>query len=113
MHQSVAASMPWTETIAGTASNQPTTCSRKGKPNFNHNNVTAAIDAAYQRDEDDEFVQASLVGSESDTSAIVSDGDVVVFMNFRADRAREITRAFVDDNFDGFQRSVKPKLANS
>jgi len=83
----------------------------QGKAEFQFNNVTAAIDAAYQRDEDDEFVQASLVGSESDASATVSDGDVVVFMNFRADRAREITRAFVDDNFDGFQRSVNPKLS--
>ena len=83
----------------------------QGKAEFQSNNVTTAIDAAYQRDEDDEFVQASLVGSESDTSATVSDGDVVVFMNFRADRAREITRAFIDDNFDGFQRSVNPKLS--
>ena len=83
----------------------------QGKAEFQSGDVTAAIEAAYQRDEDDEFVQASLVGSEFDTSATVSDGDVVVFMNFRADRAREITRAFVDDNFDGFQRSVNPKLS--
>ena len=83
----------------------------QGKAEFQSGDVTAAIEAAYQRDEDDEFVQASLVGSESDASATVSDGDVVVFMNFRADRAREITRAFVDDNFDGFQRSVNPKLS--
>ena len=78
---------------------------------FQYDDVSAALAAAYQRDEDDEFVQASLVGSESDALATVSDGDVVVFMNFRADRAREITRAFIDDNFDGFQRSVNPKLS--
>jgi 2,3-bisphosphoglycerate-independent phosphoglycerate mutase len=78
---------------------------------FQYDDVSAALAAAYQRDEDDEFVQASLVGSESDALATVSDGDVVVFMNFRADRAREITRAFVGDDFDGFQRSVNPKLS--
>lgn len=78
---------------------------------FQYGNVSAALEAAYQRDEDDEFVQATLVGSESDASAKVSDGDVVVFMNFRADRAREITRAFIDENFDGFQRGVISKLS--
>ncbi|MFT7471033.1 MAG: 2,3-bisphosphoglycerate-independent phosphoglycerate mutase, partial [Kiritimatiellia bacterium] len=83
----------------------------QGKAEFQSDDVTAAVEAAYQRDEDDEFIQASLVGSESDALAKVSDGDVVVFMNFRADRAREITRAFVDDDFDGFQRSVNPKLS--
>lgn len=83
----------------------------QAKAEFRSDDVTAALEAAYQRDEDDEFVQASLVGSESDAPATVSDGDVVVFMNFRADRAREITRAFVDDDFDGFQRSVTPKLS--
>lgn len=83
----------------------------QAKAEFQYDNVTAAIEAAYQRDEDDEFVEASLIGLESDASATVSDGDVVVFMNFRADRAREITRAFVDDEFDGFQRGARPKLS--
>ena len=81
------------------------------KAEFHSDDVSSALQAAYQRGEDDEFVQASLVGSQSDAPATVSDGDVVVFMNFRADRAREITRAFVDDDFDGFQRSVIPKLS--
>jgi 2,3-bisphosphoglycerate-independent phosphoglycerate mutase len=83
----------------------------QAKAEFHSDDVSSALEAAYQRGEDDEFVQASLVGSQSDASATVSDGDVVVFMNFRADRAREITRAFVDDDFDGFQRSVIPKLS--
>ena len=82
----------------------------QAKAEFQFDDVTAALEAAYQRDEDDEFVQPSLVGSESDAPAIVSDDDVVVFMNFRADRAREITRAFVDNDFDGFQRDAHPSL---
>ena len=83
----------------------------QAKAEFHSDDVSSALQAAYQRGEDDEFVQASLVGSQSDAPATVSDGDVVVFMNFRADRAREITRAFVDDDFDGFQRSVIPNLS--
>ena len=42
----------------------------------------------------------------------MQDGDAVIFMNFRADRAREITRAFVDDGFDGFERKQRPALSN-
>jgi 2,3-bisphosphoglycerate-independent phosphoglycerate mutase len=42
----------------------------------------------------------------------VRDDDVIVFMNFRADRARQLTRAFVSDTFDGFERKARPKLAD-
>ncbi|PCJ22357.1 MAG: phosphoglycerate mutase (2,3-diphosphoglycerate-independent) [SAR86 cluster bacterium] len=86
------------------------------KAEYSFENVADAIAAAYSRDEDDEFVQATLVGPQGDEqlqereNATVSDGDVVVFMNFRADRAREITRAFVDENFDGFERTSLPRL---
>jgi 2,3-bisphosphoglycerate-independent phosphoglycerate mutase len=83
----------------------------EAKAEFQFGNVSEALDAAYARDEDDEFVQATLVGNESDKSSAVTDGDVVVFMNFRADRAREITRAFVQDEFDGFNRAARPALS--
>jgi len=82
----------------------------EAKADFQYANVSDALNAAYARDEDDEFVQATLVGDEGKDSAVVNDGDVVVFMNFRADRAREITRAFVDDDFDGFDRGARPML---
>ena len=67
-----------------------------------------ALDAAYARDENDEFVKASVIGEK----APLQDGDSLIFMNFRADRARQITRAFVnsDADFTGFKREVKPKL---
>ena len=86
---------------------------------FRFDSVTEALEAAYARDEDDEFVQATLVGgdghdspivNDSDDSDTVNDGDVVVFMNFRADRARELTRAFVEDDFAGFERTARPLL---
>ncbi len=68
----------------------------------------AALEAAYARGENDEFVQATVIGE----PAPMLDGDVAVFMNFRADRAREITRALTDEKFEGFTRTRFPKLAN-
>ncbi|WP_288397095.1 2,3-bisphosphoglycerate-independent phosphoglycerate mutase [uncultured Acinetobacter sp.] len=62
---------------------------------------------AYAADESDEFVKATRVGA----AAPIQDGDSVVFMNFRADRARELTRAFVEKEFTGFERQVVPQLA--
>lgn len=63
---------------------------------------------AYAQNETDEFVKATTVGE----PAIIKDGDSIVFMNFRADRAREITRAFVEDDFAGFNRVKRPQLAS-
>lgn len=83
----------------------------EGKAAFCYGDVSTALAAAYARKEDDEFVQATAISNSSDSNAIVSDDDVVIFMNFRSDRAREITRAFVSDTFDGFTRKVRPRLA--
>jgi 2,3-bisphosphoglycerate-independent phosphoglycerate mutase len=66
--------------------------------------------AAYDRGENDEFVAATIVRN-GEGPATIDDGDAAIFMNFRADRARELTRAFVEDGFDGFQRRVRPTLA--
>ena len=74
-------------------------------------NALAALEAAYQRDENDEFVLPTTVVPAGTAPTFVRDGDAVLFMNFRADRAREITRAFVDDDFDGFDRQARPNLA--
>lgn len=59
-----------------------------------------AVTAAYERDENDEFVLPTVV----DGAIPVSDGDAMIMFNFRPDRAREITRTFVDADFDGFER---------
>jgi 2,3-bisphosphoglycerate-independent phosphoglycerate mutase len=66
--------------------------------------------AAYARGESDEFVAPTVVRDSSGGIARMEDGDVVVFMNFRADRAREITRALTDPKFDGFARARLPAL---
>ncbi len=63
--------------------------------------------AAYERGESDEFVKATGIGE----PVRVEDGDAVVFMNFRADRARELTRCFVEPGFNEFQRVRAPQLA--
>jgi 2,3-bisphosphoglycerate-independent phosphoglycerate mutase len=65
-----------------------------------------AIAAAYAADQGDEFVEPWVI----DGGATVEDGDGLIFFNFRADRAREITRAFNEEKFDGFQRVRHPAL---
>ena len=65
------------------------------------------LEQAYAADENDEFVKATRIGE----IAKIQDGDSVVFMNFRADRAREITKAFVDNDFAGFARKMVPQLS--
>lgn len=67
---------------------------------------TAFMSASYETGVTDEFV----VPAAFDPRGIV-DGDAVIFFNFRPDRAREITRAFVDDDFDGFERIAHPNVA--
>jgi 2,3-bisphosphoglycerate-independent phosphoglycerate mutase len=65
---------------------------------------------AYARNEGDEFVQATTIVPPGKPPVMIRDGDVVVFMNFRSDRARQITRPFIEPTFDGFARAVWPKL---
>jgi len=74
--------------------------------------ASEAIAASYANDKTDEFVRpVCIVGSDGKPIAIVEDGDAVVFFNFRGDRPREITRAFVDDDsFQGFERKARPKV---
>ncbi|MBE9399125.1 2,3-bisphosphoglycerate-independent phosphoglycerate mutase [Pontibacterium sp. N1Y112] len=74
----------------------------------------AALAAAYARDENDEFVQATVISDASGAAlAKVEDGDVLICANFRPDRAREITRCFVEGTeFEGFERSVTPALSS-
>ncbi|AEF93032.1 2,3-bisphosphoglycerate-independent phosphoglycerate mutase [Desulfotomaculum nigrificans CO-1-SRB] len=69
------------------------------------NSPVEAIDVAYERGETDEFVKPTVITDEhKQPVARIADGDSVIFINFRPDRARQITRAFVDDDFTGFNR---------
>ncbi len=69
--------------------------------------AVAALDAAYARGENDEFVRPTVTHREW----AMADGDAVVFMNFRSDRARELSHAFVDTEFKGFARSRRIGLS--
>jgi 2,3-bisphosphoglycerate-independent phosphoglycerate mutase len=60
----------------------------------------------------DEFVKATAIVPKGEKPVTVEDGDVVIFMNFRSDRARQITRPFIEDDFDAFERKRVPKLGN-
>jgi 2,3-bisphosphoglycerate-independent phosphoglycerate mutase len=80
-----------------------------GKGEYQYDTAIEALQAAYARDENDEFVKPSKIGNQ-DTA--IKDGDALFFMNFRADRARQMSRAFVDNDFDGFQRSQCPDLSS-
>lgn len=74
---------------------------------FKFTTASEGLQAAYDRDENDEFVKPTIIGE----PVKIETGDTVLFMNYRADRAREITRAFVDSEFDGFTRGEKIELA--
>ncbi|MFT0213371.1 2,3-bisphosphoglycerate-independent phosphoglycerate mutase [Pseudomonas sp. F1_0610] len=80
----------------------------ESKAQFTANSAVEGLNAAYARDENDEFVKATRIGE----AVTMEDGDALIFMNFRADRAREITRAFVDAEFNGFERNRRPALSN-
>jgi len=81
----------------------------EGKAEFTASTGLEALDNAYDRDENDEFVKATRIGE----AAPVKDGDAIIFFNFRPDRARELTRAFVEgDEFSGFERAVRPQLSD-
>jgi len=69
--------------------------------------ATQALDAAYARDENDEFVQPTVIAG----GKTIEDGDSAIFVNFRADRARQLSRALVDPGFDRFE-GRRPELAS-
>ncbi len=73
--------------------------------------ATAGLEAAYARDEDDEFVAPTVIAGDGGSAARIEDGDCVLFMNFRADRARQLSHALLDRDFPGFTRRVRPQLA--
>ncbi len=68
-----------------------------------------AVQASYDAGVTDEFVMPVVVCEDGEPVAKVSDGDALIFFNFRPDRAREITHAFVDEAFDHFDRPVRPR----
>ena len=70
-----------------------------------YNSATIAIEESYQQELFDEFIKPTVIcNSNGEPLAKIEENDSIIFINFRPDRAREITRAIVDENFDGFNR---------
>ncbi|MEN6328100.1 MAG: 2,3-bisphosphoglycerate-independent phosphoglycerate mutase [Syntrophomonas sp.] len=74
-------------------------------------NARAALQSSYENRINDEFVEpVVIIDQEASPVGFVRDGDSLIFFNFRADRARQISRAFVDTDFNDFDRTVKPEI---
>ncbi len=69
------------------------------------------LQAAYARDENDEFVKPTVIATADQAPVTINDGDTVLYMNFRPDRARQLTRSFVNSDFADFPRHKVPALA--
>src|SRR5690606_22563372 len=78
----------------------------EGRAEYRAATAVEGLRAAYERGENDEFVKPTAIGPAAPMNA----GDAVVFMNFRADRARQLTRALTEPGFDAFVRARWPRL---
>ena len=84
----------------------------RGEAPFHAPNAVDALSLAYARKETDEFVQPTAVHAVGELPVTMQDGDAVIFMNFRADRARELTRAIIETEFANFDRRSTVKLVD-
>lgn len=74
-----------------------------------YKNSIDALRQAYARNETDEFVYPTLIGDKHET---IKDNDSIIFYNFRSDRAKQLSYAFLNNNFDGFKRNNIPALGS-
>ena len=81
-----------------------------GEAQFQADDPLTALNMAYERGENDEFVKATTIVPADCESVKIEDGDVLIFMNYRSDRARQITRPFIEPDFAEFDRGRAPKL---
>jgi 2,3-bisphosphoglycerate-independent phosphoglycerate mutase len=82
-----------------------------GEAEFSEASATEALHNAYARKESDEFVKCTVIKAPLEAALRLEDGDAVVYMNFRSDRARQLTDAILNEKFEGFTRSRVPKLS--
>lgn len=83
----------------------------EGISEFCYSSAAQALQAAYARGENDEFVKCTAIRGEHEPATHLEDGDLVVHMNFRSDRARQLNHAVLSEAFDGFHRRHVPKLS--
>ncbi len=84
----------------------------QGKAEFRSVDPFIALDMAYARGESDEFVSATSITPAGQPPVIIRDDDAIVFANYRADRARQLARAFSKDDFKSFPRERKPRFSS-
>jgi 2,3-bisphosphoglycerate-independent phosphoglycerate mutase len=83
----------------------------QGLAPYHAESAVEALQMAYARGETDEFVDATSIGPKNSAPARMEDGDVLIFMNFRSDRARQLSRTFIEPDFSEFVRDFVPKLS--
>ena len=92
-----------------------------GGKGYRAGTAAEAVQAAYDRGETDEFVSPTVIApapatddpasaAPADPNGVITDGDAVIVFNFRADRGRQIVRAFIEKDFDGFDRDIVPDV---
>ncbi|GGG04091.1 2,3-bisphosphoglycerate-independent phosphoglycerate mutase [Cysteiniphilum litorale] len=79
------------------------------KAEYTADSAEEALNMAYARNENDEFVKPTII-KKHNQAVTIADGDSVIFMNFRSDRARQLSHVFTDSEFSGFKRQVFPKV---
>src|SRR3990167_1444135 len=84
----------------------------EGKANAQARSAVEGLQHAYQQGQTDEFVKPTCILNQNGEAITIKDGDVVILMNFRADRARQLSYALTDADFNGFKRPVFPKLSD-
>ncbi|MBU0707333.1 2,3-bisphosphoglycerate-independent phosphoglycerate mutase [Patescibacteria group bacterium] len=82
----------------------------KGQAEYSSDDPSSAIKESYSRQVFDEEFEPTIITQGGQPIATIQEGDAVIFFNFRSDRGRQLTQAFVEDDFDGFQRG--PKINN-
>ncbi|MGH9804110.1 MAG: 2,3-bisphosphoglycerate-independent phosphoglycerate mutase, partial [Candidatus Acidiferrales bacterium] len=81
-----------------------------GTAEFSHSDAVAAVQESYKREVTDEFIEpVVLVNGDGQPRGPIRDGDAVIFFNFRADRARQLTRALTEPGFSQFSDPARPK----
>ncbi len=84
----------------------------EGKAEYSATDAELALQQAYERDETDEFVKGTSIVPPGGQPVTIEDGDAVLFMNYRSDRARQLTRAFIEPDFSEFERNRVPSLSS-
>jgi 2,3-bisphosphoglycerate-independent phosphoglycerate mutase len=83
-----------------------------GRAEYQAPSAGLGLEMAYARGETDEFVKPTAITDAGSEPVRMQDGDAIVFMNFRSDRAREITKAFIEPGFKEFERKFVPGLSS-